>query len=353
MICLIAPSCNNLISGGYLFNSRIASVLKDRADFRYVVEPPDRVAGAACRACRDADRAVIVVDSLFIGHFKAMARLRSALPSCRLVLLAHFLPSLDPLLDPARRAVWRRREARVLHGVGGCCVPSLFLRRVLEGRGVPAAAVAVCRPGVDRRLLECPPPAGRAVLPDHPLRILTVANWIPAKGLMWLLGVLEGLEACRWEWDLVGHEQADRKYGRRFRRALEKSPVSKRIRVHGVKCPAEVGEMLREADLFALPSLTESYGMVFAEAEAAGVPVIANRVGGVPEIVAHGETGYLCRPRDRREWSIALRGLLTSAETRRSMRAAALAGRSALRSWEETAAEFHECMCSLVPGGRP
>ena len=52
-------------------------------------------------------------------------------------------------------------------------------------------------------------------------------------------------------------------------------------------------ELLRSSDLFLLPSQTESFGLAALEAMACGVPVIASRVGGVPELVVHGETGAL------------------------------------------------------------
>jgi glycosyltransferase involved in cell wall biosynthesis len=54
-----------------------------------------------------------------------------------------------------------------------------------------------------------------------------------------------------------------------------------------------VADILRGADVFLLPSQTESFGLAALEAMACGVPVIATRVGGLPEVVVDGETGYL------------------------------------------------------------
>jgi len=54
-----------------------------------------------------------------------------------------------------------------------------------------------------------------------------------------------------------------------------------------------VAPLLARADLFLLPSSTESFGLVALEAMASGVPVIASDVGGIPEVVEHGQTGYL------------------------------------------------------------
>lgn len=61
---------------------------------------------------------------------------------------------------------------------------------------------------------------------------------------------------------------------------------------------SEVKEVMKDCYAFVLPSLSEGFGRVFIEAMAVGKPVIATRVGGVPEIVRDGENGFLIEPKD-------------------------------------------------------
>jgi N-acetyl-alpha-D-glucosaminyl L-malate synthase BshA len=71
----------------------------------------------------------------------------------------------------------------------------------------------------------------------------------------------------------------------------EKNGVSDRMKFVGVV--DSVAPLLAVADLLLLPSSMESFGLVALEAMASGVPVIASNVGGLPEVVEHGTTGYL------------------------------------------------------------
>ncbi len=63
--------------------------------------------------------------------------------------------------------------------------------------------------------------------------------------------------------------------------------------VHYVGVVDDVAPVLKAADVLLLPSETESFGLVALEAMASGVPVVASDVGGLPEVVVHGKTGFL------------------------------------------------------------
>jgi glycosyltransferase involved in cell wall biosynthesis len=70
------------------------------------------------------------------------------------------------------------------------------------------------------------------------------------------------------------------------------------VTVLGDVRPAEVRRLMGEAAVFCMPTLREPFGLVFVEAAAHGLPVVATRIGALPDIVVEGETGFLVEPHD-------------------------------------------------------
>jgi glycosyltransferase involved in cell wall biosynthesis len=81
----------------------------------------------------------------------------------------------------------------------------------------------------------------------------------------------------------------------------------------------DIPGILAQLDILLLPSLQEPFGKIVVEAMAMGKPVIASKVGGVPEIVVDGKTGILVPPRDSEAIRRALERLIHRKETRIQM----------------------------------
>lgn len=74
--------------------------------------------------------------------------------------------------------------------------------------------------------------------------------------------------------------------------------LENRVRFLGLLPHEEIAPLLADLDIFVMPSRREEWGVAAAEASAVGLPVVASRVGGIPEIVVNAETGYLVPAED-------------------------------------------------------
>ncbi len=109
-----------------------------------------------------------------------------------------------------------------------------------------------------------------------------------------------------------------------------------RVVLLGMKSNEEVAEYLRKAQVFALSSEVEIVPIVFMEAMASQLPVVATAVFGVPELVEHGETGLLCRTGDPGALADHMAFLLDHDRERRDM---GVRGRQKVRREHELAVQ--------------
>lgn len=157
----------------------------------------------------------------------------------------------------------------------------------------PRAAIRVVGNGVDTERFH-PPPGDAAVPAGAGPRLLTVAALTEKKGHADLLGALAGLTADGGlpRLDLVGDGE--------LRGALQARAgalgLGHAVRFLGERPPAEVAELMRQADLFVLPSHFENLPVALIEALASGLPSVATSVGGVPELAQTTPTGLWLTP---------------------------------------------------------
>jgi glycosyltransferase involved in cell wall biosynthesis len=167
--------------------------------------------------------------------------------------------------------------------------------------------VHVVHCGVDPQAWPARP---RAAPAQGPVRALCVASLEEKKGHRVLLRALAGADGSlgRVELDLVG-PGALRGELEALARALG---LGDRVRFHGALPEPHVAALLGRADLFVLASVVERSGFMegipvaLMEALAAGVPVVATRLSGVPELVRDGDTGLLAEPGDAASLRAAL-----------------------------------------------
>ena len=138
-----------------------------------------------------------------------------------------------------------------------------------------------------------------------------------------------------------------------YRNLAVEEGLGARVRFLGPRPPEELVSVYQAADVVAVPSYNESFGLVALEAQATGTPVVAARVGGLPLAVADGETGLLIDSHDPAEWAGALGQLLGDDSRRIAMGRAAVAHAAGF-SWAAAAEKletvYRDTLDSFVPG---
>lgn len=128
---------------------------------------------------------------------------------------------------------------------------------------------------------------------------------IPRKGVHHLLNAFATLDEPGAQLQLVGYaENAD--YAASLRRQAERLGISDRVHFCGAVSQAELAACFAAARVMVLPSLSEGLGRVVVEAMLLGTPVIGSRVGGIPDMVEPGLTGWLVEAGDEADLAAAL-----------------------------------------------
>ena len=214
--------------------------------------------------------------------------------------------------------LFRRRLAR--RGDLFLCVSSFIRDRVLA-MGFPEHRTHLHYVGIDVAAVRVRDPAEETPI------ILHVARLVEMKGTAYLIRAFARLARLYPDVELViiGGGWLER----RLRALVCSLGLDARVRFAGVLSHDAVMRWTRRAAMLVLPSVrtatgrTEGLGMVLLEAAATGVPAIGTRQGGIPEVIIHGETGWLVPERDVERLAERMGQLLADTPMRRRMGARA------------------------------
>lgn len=237
---------------------------------------------------------------------------------------------LTPMQKRAQKLFCRMADCILANAEG--------VRRSLIREGYPAAKIQVIRNGIGGTV--APAGAGNAGgswlrhelgFPADTRLIAVCSRLNPMKGLEYFLDAAATVSQTRPDVRFLivggnGH-RSDGTYQGVLERYAASRGLEKRVVFTGFR--TDVSKMLREIDITVLPSLSEGLSNSLLESMAEGVPVIATKVGGTPELVEDGSTGLLVPPRDPVALSQSMTLLLDNPATARRI---GEAGRSYVHS---------------------
>ncbi len=210
-----------------------------------------------------------------------------------------------PVLISSRREIaeWRKARHEWIENLGNCfvdkvvCCSQAVREWTLDHERISAQKTLTIYNGIDQKRFE----SGDGLkirrefnIPDEASVIGTVANFAPEKGYPYLLEMTsQVLEAYPQAWFLiVGSGPLEEE----IKQKAKGLPHSNRILFAGSR--PDVPDLISAMNVFVLASVREGFPNVLLEAMGLGKPVVATRVGGIPELIDAGRNGILVPPRD-------------------------------------------------------
>jgi glycosyltransferase involved in cell wall biosynthesis len=267
-------------------------------------------------ALRRAQPDVVVSSEFGPATWRALAWCR--MRRRRLVVMSELTPWSDPMLSRLQRRIHRLLAPRV----DGFVVFSSQGVDRLERMGVARERIQVSVQSADLEPLR--PVAGqRAARPEgRPLRVLCVGRLVPDKNLALLIEAFAqaGFAAGEAELELCGTGPLESEL-----RALA-ARLDVPVRLRGYTAPESLPEVYRDADVLALVSTYEPFGVAVREGAAAGLPLICSvRAGAAGDVAVAGENALLVDPESRDAVAEALRRLVRGPDLRERLAAGSLA----------------------------
>lgn len=325
-------------TGGYYFNHKMAEAMHDaghRVDVVHYNTIPDNIRGSRILGSFHVLKRVLKSkpDLLVISKsYSFIAPLRLLLPilNCPVLYLVHHLEWHDRV---GGVSAFRRKIVRWFLTCGTrIWVNSRSTANDVINLGIPESTLRIIPPGFERFKFG-------SESDQSPVRILSVGTICSRKDQLTLVKACLLLGDRDFHLCFLGDEKADTAYAASVRKEAEQLGATK-VSFLGHLPVNELYKLYSESHILANLSLWEGYGIAVAEAMWAGLPVVAVDAGAVPELVTHGDNGYLIEAGNAEMCAGFLEQLIDDGILREKMSTSARKKAHNLFSWHDTGREF-------------
>ena len=332
--CFAIPGDLNTPTGGYIYDRTVMGLLPAcGVEVEHLALPDgfpfpsaaDLAETARLLGSVEAD--VVVIDGLALGVLPPAVLAAVKAP---IVAMHHHPLGLETGLSPESREALLASEKAATAFARHVIVTSQTTADTLAELGfAPPPLVTIAIPGT--------PPGARSMGSGGGFEIIAVGTVVRRKGYDILIAALARLRGEPWNCTIVGGLDRDIPCVEALRAQVAELGLEDRIRFAGVLGADEINALYHRADVFAMPSRYEGYGMAFAGAMSHGLPILATTAPAIPSTVPP-EAGILVAPDDAEAFADALLRLMRDADLRRRLGDGGWAHAQTLPRWEDTAA---------------
>ncbi len=344
-LIFVYPGDLNSPTGGYAYDRRIIAGLKSLGwDIQliglgedYPFPNPAQVEQAKEQLQGLTPGVPLVIDGLALGALpKVAACVAEHHP---VIALIHHPLAFEFGLSEEQAALLKQSETEALRHASGVIANSPATARDLNGHyGVPMERIDVILPGTDRSARQREQSQITNGNRDA-VRLLSVGSIIPRKGFHHLIEALVPLADLPWSLSIAGDATRNAGAFEQLIGDIARFGFEQRVQVLGAVTDSALEILYAQADVFVLASLFEGYGMVYAEAMAHGLPIVATRGGAIPDTVP-SEAGLLVSPGDVPALTLALKTVIEDAPYRARLSSGALQAAAQQPTWDQAIQQF-------------
>lgn len=328
---LVQPEPGGRVSGGYLYNQRMAEHAPADRPLALVGVRGDVAAKLSALGLAAGD--IVLADSLFLHPERITPFTELRARGVRVGAILHAFPSfVERAAAGLASSEPAAAELSVLGELDFVILPGPYLEGILAGR--TATAIHVCPPGIERAWRRGQPPTPRHRVPTA---LASAGAVTPIKGFDDLLDALVQLVPRRFTWTIAGSTDVDPDHVASLRRRIRSAGLADKVQLVGQISVDRMRDLFDAADVIALGSHSENHPLVAMEALARCVPFVGYDTGGTAAIVEHEVTGLLAPHRDVGALAGYLARLLDDGELRQHMAEACWERRDRLISWTDAA----------------
>lgn len=285
-------------------------------------------------------KGILVEDHYYSKYLLLTNIIQRFLRKGKIVILVHLFygyESNDKFV--VRRLINKYIEKFRLSFADSIVTSSEYSKSEIVSLGINPELVHVLSPGLDREKFQILPSPSELDSKDSK-KILCVGNYVPRKGILYLIEAFSQIEGQDFTLHLVGNRKNNSIYYNQLNNVVEKLKLTECVVFHDGADQENIKQLYASADIFVLPSFKETFGIVFLEAMHYGLPIVTTNVSAMPELIEEGKNGFLVPPADSQALAKAISKLIENPDLIEKMGEAGRKKVATSYYWEQTCSGF-------------
>lgn len=349
-VAIIVYGSINTITGGYIYDQNLLSYLQARDVVVKIFSQPhngflvrfkNNFSSQLINDINQFEPDIILQDGMNLKSLFLLNRQLKKHGKYKIIAIVHLLES-HLIKNRFQKTVIRTIEKYYFNTIDAFIFNSRSTETAVQDLVGRTENSVIAYPGKDRLKFENLNQNFTAKCSQPKIKIIFIGNLMHNKGLHLVLQALGSIKNDLWYLSVMGGLHFEPQYTKKILHLISYLSLQQNVKIFGTLEPEKLQRHLTDHHLLVVPSYFESFGIVYAEAMGAGIPVIATSAGGAHEIVSHNSNGFLVNPGNIIQLRKYIYTLISDRRLLIRMSQAALATYKTLPSWQDSCQKVYE-----------